>query len=163
MIDAVEACVFEHAGLALGKKADGAADGAAPALEAPDAVSQALDFLVREAHAGEPDAVAGHVVTRHELVIGLELLVGYPAVGLDVCLRALGLGAVGTILRAVAAAGVGEQLDAYHEALVSSPELEGLIEELCGRGSRCLEEGDGLLAGEWGCSGSCGYVLFGLG
>ena len=115
----------------LSQKTDGAAEMGSVCFHFADFFCQNLDFCVCELHSAESDAVAGQMMLVYKVIIFIQFFIRYPFIFVNIGFGAAGLGAVGTVLGAVAAAGICENVNAHMISFVFSPE--------------CLSKGNKLL------------------
>ena len=83
-----------------------------------------------ESDAAEPDTVPRQMHFVNEIVVAIQLFVFYITILFDRGLGIARLGAIGAVLRAISAADIGEQLDAYAVAFVLGTQLICLFNQV---------------------------------
>jgi hypothetical protein len=162
VINPVNSGVFKFLSLPGSKKTDGTADpGIRLAFEAFDILRELVYLAVGKPYAAEPNAVPGKVLGLGGMSVAPEFFVGNKPVLIDIRLGIPGLGAVGAVLGAVSAPGIGEDLNAHHISLVFLPDciygIEKVREFLLGQ----LKDTQGVFPGQGfarrGLAGDCAH------
>ena len=130
VIDAVEARLFKNQRLLFCQEPDGSTDLRVILSHLADTFGKFFDIVVRKTDAAEPDTVPRQMHFVNEIVVAVKFLVFYIAVLFDRCFGIARLGAIGAVLRAVSAADIGEQLDAYAVAFVLGTQLICLFNQV---------------------------------
>ena len=130
VIDAIEARFLKNHSLLFGQESDGTADLRVVLFHLANAFSEFFDVIVGKSDAAESNAVPRQMHFVNEIVVAVKFLVFYIAVLFNRSCRIARLGAIGAVLRAVSAADIGEQLDAYAVAFVLGTQLICLFNKI---------------------------------
>lgn len=130
VIDAIEASLFKNQRLLFGQEPDRATDLRVVLFHLADALGEFFDIVIRKTDAAEPDAVPRQMHFVNEVVVAIQLFVFYITILFDRGLGIARLGTIGAVLRAVSAADIGEQLNAYAVAFVLGTQLICLFNQV---------------------------------